>query len=124
MSIVILILFPCVLNYSAIADYLKRLQQPFVRARVDEVSTYIRSQSEILDQLWVHPGYNARYYVETGLTSPTRYHLIYPEWIRHSRMSSRSEKVARFVSELETAPPAWMVLCDDPTSLDTLSILD
>jgi len=107
---VLLALLLLVMDQRAIAEFWTRLQQPFVRADVGPISHFIRAHERDGDDLWIQAGHNSRYYVETGLTSPAQYFLLFPAFFLDTWQSTGQEKLAELEKVLVQRQPAWMVL--------------
>jgi hypothetical protein len=97
------------LDHSTIAGYWDRLSQPFEHAGVGDLSGYVKAQAEEGDTLWVADVASSRFYVETGLRSPTKYCSVFPLWFVDTPESTEDAKVQRLLSELERGSPAWIV---------------
>lgn len=123
-SVLLLFLVPCLLDGPVVVDYWHRLNQPFVRSKTDALSTYVAAHASPTDHLWVSSAHNSRFYIETGLTSPTGFHHFEPIWFTDSWRTTGAEKLARLRSELARGAPEWIVVANDAPSLAPTGVLD
>ena len=118
----LIILFSCFLDSSVIVGYWRRLNLPFVRPELGPLSSYVKTNAEPSDHLWVTSAGNSRFYIETGLTSPIDFHAFYPGWLTDSWRTTGEEKVAGLRSRLADNQPAWLVLSDDVARLRSFDL--
>lgn len=101
-----------VLDFVPARDYIKRLSVPAGRAGIGALSQTLREKARAGDTLWCGLGDNAKYYLESGLLSPTRYLYIFEHHFLDSRLSTGQEKRDLLYRELTTHPPAFILLSE------------
>ena len=115
--VLLLLLVPSAVDWSAIGAFWQRLNEPFVRAEVGELAAYVKANAEPSDHLWVTHPRNSRFYIETGLTSPIDVHAFFPDWLTDSWRTTGEEKVAGLRSGLTDNQPAWLILTNNTGEL-------
>jgi len=104
-----------VLFFFALIDFtlpgmlLDRPDLPVERTE-DKVLTYLEEHREADSTLWVTNGYQARYYLQTRMTSPTRYLAIFDHHLQLGSTSDTDpEKIGEIHSDLMANPPGFIV---------------
>jgi hypothetical protein len=120
----LLLIVPCLLDFTTLNDYRTRLQEPFARAEDGPVSRFVRQNTAPGDHLWVSPLSDSRFYVETGLTSPTPFMHYFIGWLTDTPASTREQKLTRLKEDLSRNPPTWIIVGNDIEELRTVGILD
>ena len=120
----LLLIVPSLLDSSAINAFRQRLTQPFVRAEVGTLSAYIKSHAAPSDYPWAGSLYNSRFYIETGLTSPTGNHQFVPDWLTDSWRTTAQKKFAELRTGLIDNRPTWLILDGNASSLRSANLMD
>ena len=109
-------------------DIVGRLQSKLSHARRKSHSAIAYSVAELArpgDQLWATAGNNSRYYLETGLLSPTRFLFVYDHVFVDTWLDSGTDKLAQLRSDLDERTPRFVVVSDGATLfLEQTDLLD
>lgn len=100
------------LDFVPLRNYFNRLSLPGGRAGIGALSQTLREKARPGDTLWCGLGDNAKYYVESGLFSPTRYLYIFEHHFLDTWLSTGREKREILYRELTSRPPAFILLSD------------
>ena len=96
-------------------DVFGRLQAKLVAARrtpSSAIADAIRADARPGDMLWATSGNNSRYYLATGLLSPTRYLFVFDHVFVDSWQSSGAEKLAQLRADLAESPPRFVIVAE------------
>lgn len=91
--------------------YIHRISAPAGQAQPGPLANYMNKHAKENDTLWCGIGDHSKYYIETGLLSPTKYlylfeHLIYA-WPEKEQQKAIVDQV---MNEIQTNPPTYIVL--------------
>ena len=89
---------------------LRRIVTPPGRSGIGPISQAIRERKKAGDTIWVVVGDNSRYYLETGLLSPTKYIYLFEHLFLDTRNSTREEKQNLIRDQLTLHPPTYIIL--------------
>ncbi len=90
--------------------FANRLREPYVASPTGDIAPFVREHRQPGDRLWVSHLNNSRFYVETGLSSPSAYLAFFDAWFRTTPRSTVTDKVLRLRQELVTARPTWVIV--------------
>ncbi|MCA8979512.1 MAG: glycosyltransferase family 39 protein [Planctomycetes bacterium] len=96
-------------------DLVGRFRAKFAAAREfrsSAIATAILAEARPGDTLWATSGNNSRYYLETGLLSPTRYLFVFDHVFVDSWLDTGAEKLARVRADLAEAPPRFVIVAE------------
>jgi len=110
---VLLLTLVATVDRTSAQTFWARLREPFVASPTGEIAPFVREYRQPGDRLWVSHLNNSRFYVETGLSSPSAYLAFFDAWFRTTPGSSVTDKVLRLRQELVTARPTWLVVGDE-----------
>jgi hypothetical protein len=91
--------------------YAARLGMPTKYIVASSLGKYIREHSSANDTLWVIQGNHSRLYLESGRLSPTKYLYAADHLFINMARSTAEEKLATLRSELQHAPPKFILFC-------------
>jgi hypothetical protein len=100
-------------------DVFGRLQAKLAAARRTPSSAIvdaINADARPGDMLWATSGNNSRYYLATGLLSPTRYLFVFDHVFVDSWQSSGEEKLAQLRADLTSSPPRFVIVAEGDAS--------
>ncbi len=100
------------LDFVPIRSYFQRLSLPNGRAGIGALSQTLREKARPGDTLWCGLGDNSKYYLESGLLSPTRYLYLFEHHFLGSWLSTGQEKREILYRELTNNPPAFILLSE------------
>lgn len=109
-------------------DVTGRLQAKLAAASIEHtsaISTAINNDARPGDMLWATSGNNSRYYLATGLLSPTRYLFVFDHVFVDSWQSSGAEKLAQLRADLAESPPRFVIVAEgDAAFLESSGLFD
>jgi 4-amino-4-deoxy-L-arabinose transferase-like glycosyltransferase len=100
-------------------DLSGRLQAKLENARDDSesaITAAILAAAEYDDALWATSGNNSRYYLETGLLSPTRFLFVYDHVFVDTWLDSGAQKLEQLRADLADTPPRFVIVAEGDTS--------
>lgn len=111
------------MDWPHVRAFVRQLEQPYVRAALGDVSTFVLAHRAPGDSLWSPSMFNSRVYPETGLISASKSIFYDPIVFPDSLLSSHAEKIEQLLQELREKSPAWVVLGTENADIEAEGIL-
>lgn len=93
----------------ACMDFVDRLKIHGEEPPPTPIVEYIRAHAKADDTLWIGSAFNSRFYLETGLLSPTKYFYILDWTLLSTRAATTMQKQMALQADLQRAPPTFIL---------------
>jgi hypothetical protein len=112
----VMILF-LMFDAKACVDFVARLKIKNAEPRPTPIVEYIRAHAKANDTLWIGSAFNSRFYLETGLLSPTKFFYILDWPLLSTRAATSQQKQETLLAELWKRPPRFILENSDAIHL-------